>query len=90
MTTQIKTVKNQGKMPFWSQNQTIMRKNVDYPETKKMSKFQKLTFFMELELNTGKKESDNLVIYQQNIMSLNRKRDVLSCEQTLSDLISYV
>jgi hypothetical protein len=50
-----------------------MRTNVDCPETKKMPKIKKLTFFMELELNNGKKEPDNLVIYQQNIMSLNRK-----------------
>ena len=72
MTTQIKTVKNQRKMLLWTQNQTIMRTNVDYPETKKMSKIKKYTFIMELKLNNEKK-SYNLVIYQQNIMGLNRK-----------------
>jgi hypothetical protein len=74
MTTQIKTVKNQRKVLFWTQNQTIMGTNVDYPETKNMSKNKKkMNIFMELELNNGKKKSDNLVIYQQKIMSLNRK-----------------
>jgi len=49
MRTQIKTVKNQRKILFWTQNQTKMRTNVDYPETKNMSKIKKLTFFMELK-----------------------------------------
>jgi hypothetical protein len=41
MTTQIKIATNQRKILFWTQNQTIMRTDVDYPETKKMSKIKK-------------------------------------------------
>lgn len=57
MTTQIKTVKNQRKILFLIHNQTIMRTNVDYPETKNGQNKKMKIFFTELELNNGKKRT---------------------------------
>jgi hypothetical protein len=43
-----------------------------------MSKIKEWRFFMELELGNKGKESDNFVIYHQNIMSLNSKKEEMS------------
>jgi hypothetical protein len=59
---------------------------------RKCQKAKNEDFFMVLDSHTRRKGINNLIIYHQNIRSLNRKKDEISImlqKKLLSDLISY-